>query len=435
MCRYVSIFANSVSAFELHLTRSLAAEGNAVDMSATQDDIARVIDSIRMRDQRILSAETELRVMKDDLNRILDENRKLREETLPLIRLAKDKSHPLPNPEAPLTTPPPDLKSMHIGSSGLSRKFSTKRLFLGSAPKNTSPTTLTEAGTPEPGSGAFLSTPSNVLQHSPAPSQTHQQHSPTSPAYTTGSITSSTTPSRFGGPLSSRDDSSYYGMSATYHPAGSQVVTPNTLRRDVEPPLGSAPLPTSANSLSANMMSSNAAANNSNNSSQTRDRDRDRDRDRRTMQSTTSSTANNSTNNNSGSGGGGGGGGHSSGGASGGGGSNNNNSSSAADDNIEIFKSFRVSIQDPCREVLPVALKRYNINEDWRQYALYIVHGDQERCLGLDEKPLMLFKQLDREGRKPMFMLRKHATPAVGWSSENGGANKTMSRDVPGGVL
>lgn len=62
------------------------------------------------------------------------------------------------------------------------------------------------------------------------------------------------------------------------------------------------------------------------------------------------------------------------------------------------------------------ALKRYNITDDWRQYSLYIVHGDQERCLGLQEKPLMLFKQLDKEGRKPMFMLRRHASPQEGWS-------------------
>ncbi len=61
------------------------------------------------------------------------------------------------------------------------------------------------------------------------------------------------------------------------------------------------------------------------------------------------------------------------------------------------------------------ALKRYNITDDWREYALYIVHGDQERCLGLEERPLLLFKQLDKEGRKPMFMLRRHAAPEEGW--------------------
>lgn len=98
----------------------------------------------------------------------------------------------------------------------------------------------------------------------------------------------------------------------------------------------------------------------------------------------------------------------------------------------------------------PQALKRYNIHDDWRQYALYIVHGDQERCLGLKEKPLLLFKQLDKEGRKPMFMLRRHASPQDGWSGAAGGggngavdaasvSGSTLgsggSKTVPGGVL
>jgi protein STE50 len=112
---------------------------------------------------------------------------------------------------------------------------------------------------------------------------------------------------------------------------------------------------------------------------------------------------------------------------------------------VEIFKSFRVSIEDPCHKVLPVALKKYNITADWRQYALYIVHGDQERCLGLNEKPLILFKQLDKEGRKPMFMLRKHAQPMEGHVSTvpgAGGAGRDSvgglgggTVQIPGGVL
>jgi len=97
------------------------------------------------------------------------------------------------------------------------------------------------------------------------------------------------------------------------------------------------------------------------------------------------------------------------------------------------------------------ALKRYNIHDDWRQYALYIVHGDQERCLGLKEKPLLLFKQLDKEGRKPMFMLRRHASPQDGWSGAagSGGGNGAVDaasvsgstlgggggKSLPGGVL
>lgn len=74
---------------------------------------------------------------------------------------------------------------------------------------------------------------------------------------------------------------------------------------------------------------------------------------------------------------------------------------------VEIFKSFRVSMEDPTYKVLPAALKKYNINASAEDYRLYIVYGDQERCLGRDEKPLVLFKQLDVGGKKPMFMLRK----------------------------
>ncbi|KAE8446395.1 hypothetical protein EG329_012000 [Mollisiaceae sp. DMI_Dod_QoI] len=79
---------------------------------------------------------------------------------------------------------------------------------------------------------------------------------------------------------------------------------------------------------------------------------------------------------------------------------------------VEIFKSFRVCLTDTTSKVLPVALAKYSINAPWQNYALYIVHGDEERCLGLDEQPLAIFKDLDRKGLKPMFMLRK-TMPAI----------------------
>jgi hypothetical protein len=110
---------------------------------------------------------------------------------------------------------------------------------------------------------------------------------------------------------------------------------------------------------------------------------------------------------------------------------------------VEIFKSFRVSMDDPCYKVLPAALKKYQINAPWDQYALYIVYGDQERCLGLDEKPLILFKQLDKEGKKPMFMLRKTNNAQVDLSGEApGSAGLSASArgtaavyDPPGGII
>jgi hypothetical protein len=99
-------------------------------------------------------------------------------------------------------------------------------------------------------------------------------------------------------------------------------------------------------------------------------------------------------------------------------------------------------MEDPCYKVLPAALKKYNINAPWEQYALYIVYGDQERCLGMDEKPLILFKQLDKEGKKPMFMLRKmnsNVDVQPGEAPGSGGIDRNTGRpqayDPPGGII
>jgi len=78
---------------------------------------------------------------------------------------------------------------------------------------------------------------------------------------------------------------------------------------------------------------------------------------------------------------------------------------------VETPKSRRVGPEDPCYKVVPAVLKKYNIRADWRQYSLYVVYGDQERLVGLEEKPLALIKQLDKEGRKPTFKLRKVLSP------------------------
>jgi hypothetical protein len=107
---------------------------------------------------------------------------------------------------------------------------------------------------------------------------------------------------------------------------------------------------------------------------------------------------------------------------------------------VEIFKSFRVSMDDPCHKVLPAALKKYQINAPWDQYALYIVYGDQERCLGMDEKPLILFKQLDKEGKKPMFMLRKTNSASAEGEPGSAGIGSMSARlgggyDPPGGII
>jgi len=47
------------------------------------------------------------------------------------------------------------------------------------------------------------------------------------------------------------------------------------------------------------------------------------------------------------------------------------------------FKSFKVSLEDPCWKVLPAALKKYKINDDWRKYVMFICHGSTGRLLCL----------------------------------------------------
>ncbi|KAI4729650.1 hypothetical protein E4T49_02391 [Aureobasidium sp. EXF-10728] len=356
----------------------LSAGDNALDMTATQDDIARIIESIRLRDSRILSAEIELRTLRDQFERISEENRKLREDTLPVIRMVKDRSQLPPTPADGLGTPPADIKTEKM-ASGLSRKFSTKKLFLGGAPKNPSPT-IHESSTLDPSAAAMAATSHLNPSHPQNSPNQLSQPSPTSPAYTSSAQAMSAGNRSFPRDVPSSARPSYIEDPRQSHVSHAPSTTAPSSRRPAatsippqEEPPNSAPLPRSA---------------------------REKDNPQ-----------------------------------------------------VEIFKSFRVSIEDPCHKVLPVALQRYNINDDWRQYSLYIVYGDQERCLGLEEKPLMLFKQLEREGGKPMFMLRKHAAPVgEGWSAnrtvpasemQNVGPsresvrreNADNGRALPGGVL
>ena len=77
-------------------------------------------------------------------------------------------------------------------------------------------------------------------------------------------------------------------------------------------------------------------------------------------------------------------------------------------ESLGVFKTLRAKIHDPCYKILPVALWKYNINAPWGEYDLYIrCYGEKERRLELYEKPLVIFKQLEKEGKTAVFMLKK----------------------------
>nr|POF13849.1 protein ste50 [Quercus suber] len=365
----------------------LSAAESQAEQRATQDDIARVIESLRLRDQRIIAAEAELQALKQDLERISEENRKLREETLPIMRIMKDQRTPLPDPTlpsprdvdpAPITLAPAPGKDKGFS---LTRKFSKKGLNLSSAnlaSKQPSPTyppqhparEVRDDGGDRLEASAAAQAASNHLTASmtsqTSPNSVHGQLSPTSPAYNQISSSGHHQPQSARLPGSARGyghvDSSHWSQAsdATTVVEGAAVQRNDRSRRQAPTPSPREDEPPG---------------------SARGERERGGEKD----------------------------------------------------NPVEIFKSFRVGIEDPCRVVLPVALKRYNITDDWRQYALYIVHGDQERCLGLQEKPLMLFKQLEKEGRKPMFMLRRHASPQEGWTGTN--ANYGQENQQKGPVM
>ena len=354
----------------------VAADAEAQYATATLNDIRQLVEQLRLRDERMSIAEQELR-------RITAEYARLREDLLPVFRLAKE-GKPLPYPSQDTNnqasysnydisntiSPPAPTPSSTQSGGGLSRKFSTKKLFFESTPKNASPTymqhdrslmeqALDPANAAERAvlSSSHLAAMNGGSQPSTSPGHpSPNQASPTSPPTLSGST------------LASR---SYRSDQPT--PARSTFpeneYQPSTYSRDSTKP---APL-------------------------------------RRAQTPAPDTPA------------GGGGGGAS----------------------VEIFKSFRVSMEDPCYKVLPAALRKYNINAPWEQYALYIVYGDNERCLGMEEKPLILFKQLDKEGKKPMFMLRKIAQnvePQIGDGPGSAGLDgarrgQTSAYDPPGGII
>ncbi|KAI1451175.1 hypothetical protein ABKA04_000110 [Annulohypoxylon sp. FPYF3050] len=340
----------------------LSADAEAQYATATLKDIKHLVEQLRLRDERMGFLEQDLRRMTEDF-------RRLREDMLPALRLAKDAQQPLPHLannqggygyEASTVSPPAPTPSSDQSSSGLKRQYSTKKIVLGTNPKSTSPTHLQT--THERPSVEQTLDPANAAERAVLSSShlaaMNGSGQATSPGYSPN-IPSPTSPPTLGSAtLASRsyrsDDrqtpSSRTTFSESEHGYGSKPVAPRRMQT---------PVPETPGSNSAS---------------------------------------------------------------------------------VEIFKSFRVSMDDPCYKVLPAALKKYQINAPWDQYALYIVYGDQERCLGLHEKPLILFKQLDKEGKKPMFMLRKTNTAQAdaetpGSAGLGAGNARGVGYDPPGGII
>lgn len=351
--------------------------------------------------------------MEQELQRVTDEYRRLRDELLPVFRMAKDRSQPLPFPAAaspdlqhheemmsPLVSQLPTEKT----GSSLSRKFSTKRLFLGSAPKGSSPTHISQSipenkplsgnSTLDP-SAAALAASSHLTasmngdnpQSAASPSRANLP-SPTSPnAYTSA-------PSQNLAQRAYRDVAPSTNARPTVHRQTDDTLphsvysTTSALAPSERDRSGATPTPNSITRSSRKPPREISIANT---------------------------------------------------------GFDPPSAPSSARNDVEIFKSFRVGMDDPCSKVLPAALRKYNINADSTDYSLFIVYGDKEEELGESDKPLRKFKRYDGEGKKPMFMLRKinkanQAQAREGMAGDGGSisGNRVAGSQIsfpPGGVL
>ncbi|KAK6834844.1 SAM domain-containing protein [Apiospora arundinis] len=311
-----------------------SAEAEAQYATATLKDIKHLVEQLRLRDER-------MSLVEQDLRRLTDDYRRLREDMLPALRLAKNAQQPLPNvsarenqgysyESATISPPAPTPSSIQSSGGGLKRQYSTKKIVLGTTPKNASPSYMQT--THERPSVEQTLDPASAAEKGRPLLLTSRRHERFWPSHVAG--------------LFSQHTVTYFtphnGQYSRFKVFIGQTSQPHT------PGSGSS--------------------------------------------------------------------------------------------SVEIFKSFRVSMDDPCYKVLPAALRKYQINAPWDQYALYIVYGDQERCLGLDEKPLILFKQLDKEGKKPMFMLRKTNTATADTDAPgSAGLSSTNARgvayDPPGGII
>lgn len=376
----------------------VSADADENEKAATQHDIQRLIGIIRRRDERILQAER-------DLQRMQDAFVKLREELLPVWRIIKNSHKSLPTPQgstypnAPLMTPVAYPPEPSVSSRGDERDRESERRELKQRERER------EAREREAREKEQREREQREREREQLQEQTYPVNNPNLlPAPSAGKG------------LSRKFSMKKLILGTPKNASPTHPTHPDNVRNEYEPP------PTATNGVIRDIRDSSAmpsptspstinhlSPNTTHTSSSHKPPER---RPVKTAPDEEPPTT--------------------------GGGSQ---------PTVEIFKSFRVSMDDPCYKVLPAALKRYNIQADWRQYALYIVHGDQERCLGLDEKPLILFKQLDKEGRKPMFMLRRNGNfetsigPGTGLPGGSGssiygrGQDITLPGVLPGGVL
>ncbi|RKP25461.1 hypothetical protein SYNPS1DRAFT_28815 [Syncephalis pseudoplumigaleata] len=72
----------------------------------------------------------------------------------------------------------------------------------------------------------------------------------------------------------------------------------------------------------------------------------------------------------------------------------------------EAYKALRITLESTSQQILDMALRKYDLTDDGKNYTLVIVHGNRERYFALDDYPLKYYQQLQQAKENPMFVMR-----------------------------
>lgn len=111
---------------------------------------------------------------------------------------------------------------------------------------------------------------------------------------------------------------------------------------------------------------------------------------------------------------------------------NSNSNSSSHTEGDDTLKQLRAKTEDPCYKIIQAAMRSHRLDRSaWRNYVLVICYGgDKERVLRYDEKPVVVFKELNELGLTPSMMLRQ-----VEETDDTGDAHGMDDYETPGGRL
>lgn len=386
-------------------------------MQMDASSLNQILHSFEIRDDRMSLAEGEMKRLNESFLR-------LREDLLPIFRMVKE-SKPLPTPDLPLhvrSNSPPVPSALSPSPTYYSTpSVATPQLIRKASKKNLTHHAPTSAHSPSRNSHDWLDTTSFYGTSGSVPKDSRKAgtaYNTASAGYGNGQYSSSSSmkrqnstgsthhPDYSSTSVSTPSLSSSASMISVATSSTARTITPtlvstsgsipsNASARNVTPTLAS----TAARSISSSNLSTQSSLKMSSNPA---------GMSGLVSNGSTVSLASNA-------------------GVPGGGSSTSSYVSLAGSKHSEPIKDFNISPDVPCYKVLPLIARRHKVRGDWRGVGLVVCYDDQERMIGLEEKPLAIYKELQQRGKNPIFMIREDN----GLKTDSG----FVVNGTPGGLL